>query len=47
MKGYQDIKEKGCKICGMRAGFVSKYHLFICRRCFKDLAENLGFKKYN
>ncbi|MDD3159694.1 MAG: 30S ribosomal protein S14 [Candidatus ainarchaeum sp.] len=39
--------DKVCKICGTRKGFVSKYGLNICRRCFKDNAKRLGFKKFD
>lgn len=40
-------KTKICKICGRHSGHISKYHLNLCRSCFKDAAINLGFKKYN
>lgn len=37
-----------CKICGDRTSAVMKrYNLNICRRCFKEMAEKIGFKKYN
>ena len=35
-----------CKICGTRKGMIRKYSLGICRRCFKDRAEDLGWEKY-
>jgi ribosomal protein S14 len=34
-----------CVICGGRRHVLRK--LNICRRCFKDHAPLLGFKKYN
>ncbi len=37
---------KKCKRCGTARGMISRYHLGICRRCFHDIAEALGFKKY-
>jgi small subunit ribosomal protein S29e len=35
-----------CKICKSRKGMVRKYSLGICRRCFKDRAQDLGWEKY-
>ncbi|MFA5746344.1 MAG: 30S ribosomal protein S14 [archaeon] len=34
-----------CRFCKTRRGLIRKYNLYICRRCFKDYAEKLGFKK--
>ncbi|HNV01304.1 MAG TPA: 30S ribosomal protein S14 [archaeon] len=39
-------KDRKCKICGARKGFMRKYKLDICRRCFKDNAVKLGFEKF-
>ncbi len=36
-----------CKMCGSQKAMISKYKLGICRRCFKQNAEKLGFKKYD
>lgn len=41
------IREYSCKFCGTRKGMVRKYGLMICRRCFKDNAPAMGFKKYS
>jgi len=35
-----------CRKCGNRKGVISKYGLFYCRRCFREEAEKLGFRKY-
>lgn len=40
-------KKDGCRRCGTRRGLIGKYGLFICRRCFKDIAEKIGFRKYD
>ncbi|MCX6800944.1 MAG: 30S ribosomal protein S14 [Candidatus Diapherotrites archaeon] len=40
-------RDRVCKMCGTRKGLVRKYKIGICRRCFKDNAEKLGFKKYD
>ena len=34
-----------CIKCGGRRGHISKYGLNICRRCFREIAKELGFKK--
>jgi small subunit ribosomal protein S29e len=39
-------KDRKCKICGARKGYMRKYKLDICRRCFKDNATKLGFEKF-
>ncbi len=34
-----------CTICGTTRGHISKYGLNICRRCFREVARAIGFKK--
>ncbi len=34
-----------CRMCGGKRGHLSKYNLNICRRCFREVAKELGFKK--
>lgn len=46
-KNKFERKKKKCKMCGTQKGLISKYNLGICRRCFKQNAERLGFKKYD
>ncbi len=36
-----------CKFCGNVRGLIRKYGLYICRKCFRERAVELGFKKYN
>ena len=36
-----------CRRCGRPGGFISKYGLGVCRCCFREIATNLGFKKYS
>lgn len=38
--------KKKCVICGSTRGHISRYGLHVCRRCFREIAEELGFKKY-
>ena len=36
---------KFCRRCGRRRGIIGKYSLNICRRCFREVASSIGFKK--
>ncbi|MBI4170922.1 MAG: 30S ribosomal protein S14 [Candidatus Aenigmarchaeota archaeon] len=35
-----------CERCGSMKGVIRKYRLFYCRRCFREIAREIGFKKY-
>nr|HDO81266.1 30S ribosomal protein S14 [Candidatus Bathyarchaeota archaeon] len=36
-----------CRNCGTHRGIIRRYGLMICRRCFREKAERMGFQKYN
>ena len=36
-----------CKNCGRIGGHINKYGLHLCRQCFREMALELGFKKYS
>lgn len=36
-----------CRRCGTHKGIIRSYGLYICRRCFRETAEQIGFKKYD
>lgn len=38
--------KRKCRFCGNIRGLIRKYELYICRKCFRERAEELGFKKY-
>ncbi|MBN1502030.1 30S ribosomal protein S14 [Candidatus Woesearchaeota archaeon] len=42
-------KNTKCRRCGRTGvgGFINKYGLNLCRCCFRDIATELGFKKYS
>ncbi len=44
-KKTKNDKELKCKICGNSRSIVRKYNLNVCKRCFKDHAEEFGFEK--
>ncbi len=37
---------KVCIRCGNTRAHISKYGLHACRRCFREIATSVGFKKY-
>ena len=37
---------KKCLMCGSPRAHISVYNLHLCRRCFRNNAKKLGFKKY-
>ncbi len=41
------VNLRPCKICGRIGGHIQKYNLGICRQCFRDHAQKLGFRKYS
>lgn len=40
------IARRRCKRCGRRGGHIRKYGLNVCRQCFREIAKDLGFRKY-
>jgi small subunit ribosomal protein S29e len=48
-KSVSRFKGKGnrvCRFCGNARGLIRKYDLNTCRRCFRERAEAIGFRKY-
>ena len=41
------IATKKCERCGRFGAHISSYDLNLCRQCFREVAEELGFKKYS
>ncbi|HJT09341.1 MAG TPA: 30S ribosomal protein S14 [Candidatus Nitrosotalea sp.] len=35
-----------CKRCGDYNAVIQKYDLILCRRCFREVANSLGFNKF-
>ena len=38
---------KQCEKCGNTRGHIAKYGINLCRKCFRENAYELGFKKYS
>ncbi len=41
------IAAKKCERCGRFGAHISQYNLNLCRQCFREIAEEIGFKKYS
>src|SRR3989344_2993921 len=41
------LGSRKCNRCGRYKGHIRKYGLDICRQCFRDIAKQIGFKKYS
>ncbi len=35
-----------CRFCGTARGVIRKYRLTVCRRCFREVGEEIGFRKF-
>ncbi|MAF99262.1 MAG: 30S ribosomal protein S14 [Nanoarchaeota archaeon] len=51
---HNQPKERSCGIalrkctqCNRPRGHIKKYGIKLCRQCFREIATELGFKKYN
>jgi small subunit ribosomal protein S14 len=36
-----------CRRCGRVGPVYTQFNLYLCRRCFREMAPKMGFKKYN
>ena len=36
-----------CRRCGSHNAIIRKYGLYLCRQCFREVARQLGFRKYS
>ncbi len=41
------IGKRKCRNCGRNGAHINKYGLHLCRQCFREMAVNLGFKKFS
>jgi len=40
-------QENACRRCDREQGLVGKYDIWLCRQCFREIARDMGFKKYS
>lgn len=38
--------KRKCRFCGNVRGLIVKYDLYVCRKCFRERANEIGFRKY-
>ena len=41
------ISTKKCRRCGRPQAHIGKYGLHVCRNCFREIAIDIGFKKFS
>jgi small subunit ribosomal protein S14 len=41
------IAIRKCERCGRFGAHIKSYGLNLCRHCFREIAEEIGFKKYS
>jgi len=41
------ISSRKCERCGRFGAHISSYGLNLCRQCFREIAVEIGFKKYS
>jgi small subunit ribosomal protein S14 len=44
--GMKKREMRKCRRCGSVHGLIKKYGLDYCRRCMREIAREIGFKKY-
>jgi small subunit ribosomal protein S14 len=40
-------RNRPCERCGQNRSIVRRYGIHLCRQCFREIAPDLGFKKYS
>lgn len=38
--------ERVCERCGSRGAVYQRFGLYLCRRCFREMASKMGFEKH-
>ena len=41
------IAARKCERCGRYGAHIKSYGLNLCRHCFREIAEDIGFEKYS
>ena len=41
------IAVQKCERCGRFGAHINSYGLHLCRHCFREIAKEIGFKKYS
>lgn len=40
-------RKVGCQRCGRKRGLIRRNGMHLCRQCFREIAPEIGFKKYS
>jgi len=40
-------QQRECRRCERKQGLVGKYDINLCRQCFREVARDMGFRKYS
>jgi len=41
------IAKRKCERCGRFGAHLRQYNINLCRQCFREIADDIGFHKYN
>ncbi|MFA7707650.1 MAG: 30S ribosomal protein S14 [Candidatus Pacearchaeota archaeon] len=41
------VAKQKCEKCGRFGAMINRYGLNLCRHCFREIALDIGFKKYS
>lgn len=44
---YKGRGNRICRFCGNSRGLIRSYGLHCCRRCFREVAESIGFRTFD
>lgn len=44
---FKKRAKRKCRFCSTARGIIKMYGLYVCRRCFRERAEEIGFEKYS
>jgi len=47
IKRTTGIAVRKCERCGRFGAHIKSYGLNLCRHCFREIAEEIGFRKYS
>ncbi|OIO80540.1 30S ribosomal protein S14 [Candidatus Pacearchaeota archaeon CG1_02_32_132] len=41
------VAKQKCQRCGRFGAHLNQYNIHLCRQCFREIAEEMGFIKYS
>ncbi len=39
--------QRACRDTGRKQGLIGKYDIWLCRQSFREMARDMGFRKYD